>query len=251
MWFRRKKELTNCYILHNTKTVESISKSEIFELFSSYFQNNFNFQFKKASCLTERYKDISGDPNKIGKKLSETGEQIIMFNLFFEAIAEAPPDVYVGFHVSRTNRIMISIQENFLPFDFLDFINEIRAVFDIEYGYSFSGRSDKYIMTFESGDKEVAKYVEGVKMTKDNDLERWGFNSEKIGEGYFRDVFPINVLSPKHLNNTINGRPISEVIKENKLGTLTPLSNEIAYWTLNENELKKAREIIYASEWMI
>ena len=57
----------------------------------------------------------------------------------------------------------------------------------------------------------------------------------------FRDFFRYNVLNQHHLDKKINGNDLETFIETHSHGQLTPIYHEVWLWTLNEEQLKKAR----------
>lgn len=251
MWFFKENPRGICYVLNNVAEETSFDKIAILNFFEQYFYQTYNIKFSNGYYLTEKFKDESGDIEKINKKIEDKKDIIISFNAFNLIEDTDYYKICVSLNLSKLNNIYIIIKYEIINFDFKDFITQVNKYFKSQYGYVFSGRLDKYFNTFIFGDTESSKYVEGTTKTNRDDLMQWRFNCEKLADGYFRDIFPINIVSNKHIENKIGNKSIKEIIIENKLGQLEHIIDDIFYWNLDDKQLKQAREILYKTDYVI
>jgi hypothetical protein len=60
-------------------------------------------------------------------------------------------------------------------------------------------------------------------------------------KGYFRDVYPANLLSTAHVNAQLSGK---ETLLTAGLGKLTPIDDGLWLWTVSDEELPRARSAL-------
>jgi hypothetical protein len=63
-------------------------------------------------------------------------------------------------------------------------------------------------------------------------------NQKRHLQGWFRDVYPVNLLSEQHVNANL-GEGIT--LQTAKLGTLTPVTSNQWIWEVSEGEIDTAR----------
>jgi hypothetical protein len=251
MWFFKEKQYADCFVLNNTNISSQIDKKSLYDFIEQYFKTKYNFEFNHTGYISSRYKVYSGEMKKYRTEVINNIKELIRFDLTYYEKGIEYSIVEVNLYTSNINGITITLKRGKLPFDFFDFIFNINKFFKVEYGYYFWGPIEKQIMTFEAGDSEKGKYVNDATKTSKDDINSWRFNSEKINEGYFRDIFEINVLSERHINNLIEGITLKEIIKKKNIGNIEKIAEGVYFWKLNQKELVLARKIVYDANLIV
>lgn len=128
--------------------------------------------------------------------------------------------------------------------------------------------SNKYIANFDFG---FINYMDQKKLPEyynigisDSDLSRnekdkirsWNlnFNLEdgQYKPGDLRDVYPYNIISELHLNRNVHGQTLESWIKSDPShGTLEKISDTHWLWTVEDQHIPKAQEVLSSAHLLV
>lgn len=90
---------------------------------------------------------------------------------------------------------------------------------------------------------------------EDEELRRWSqdlLHTRRFEQGYFRSVFPLNILSHRHLTKQIGASDVQTKIKSGLLpGKLEYLEPGLAIWLVDENQIALARTILQENHLLV
>jgi hypothetical protein len=119
-----------------------------------------------------------------------------------------------------------------------------------EYGFGFERASSMGPMLYSVGVPSTvgANDEEWAAVHRDTPaIVRWSNDvgngkSNRFRRGLMRDVYPLNILSDKHLSNAIDGQTLKDWITTGGRGILRPMSGSMFSWQLSSDELPKCRD---------
>jgi hypothetical protein len=82
-------------------------------------------------------------------------------------------------------------------------------------------------------------------------VRRWRIDrssEEKWLRGWFRDVYPHQLLNPEHMAVRL---PDGRSLLESGVGTFTPCGKDRGWWSVDESELASAREMLTAASRLL
>jgi len=148
----------------------------------------------------------------------------------------------------RRSEMGVSWDDTLLSWDeeiFLPLVSEICSLFEPKYGYVFQRK-------FSLG---PAAYTAGVitgihhPHPEIDEITAWGI----IGRGnhslykphFIRDVYPLNFLSPQHLEGPVGGQSLRQWIESDPArGTLAPVVGNLTAWTVDPAHIPALREAL-------
>jgi hypothetical protein len=91
-----------------------------------------------------------------------------------------------------------------------------------------------------------------IETTIIGDWKRDRLNNNSFIIGMFRNIYPYNIINNKHLENTVEGKKMSEWIYDSeKRGNLSELNENLYLWTIKESNLLYVRDHIAKENLLI
>lgn len=238
-----------CYYLYSFDYDPS-NNEQLFTFFRNYFQSILGRDFSYVDFYDEKYSPNFTRIEKGLKKLEGRYKSQIHLALYDQDTRENKNGLYLQFNLGKTVRLCVVVSDQF-NIDFTDLCRQYSKWTNILYGFRYDVDVNYFAFSFGIGDAQRTIKASNIIRSTQDDIWRWVNNSNKIQDGFFRDVLPENILTTKHLENRINGATIQEVIAEQKLGRVLQISEGLFHWELDKEQLKRARAILYSSEYMI
>lgn len=133
---------------------------------------------------------------------------------------------------------------------FNEMIRSLVSLHEWDYGWAIIRDRDKAIEAYTCGD--------GIEqgMTKHDEelLDLWyktSYSETEKRKSHLRDIYPINILTSKHLSFPILGETLRDFIQGNKNSELTPLSDNLWIWKIKTEHLPKIRKATQKSGLLI
>ena len=247
MFFNTKKEeyhTGRCFVFYSFEFNRQ-NTHLLFDFLRVYFADKFNVDYKFAGYYNESYKEHYGSRRSVWPEMfKETWSNLVNFNFSDRDVRDNNLSVLVEFIITRPVTLTVVLSEGHSGFDLKDFTKKLFPVFRVVYGFAYRVKIDQWATAYAYGNWQNVKNVAGVERKSRVNMESWRVNCEKVSQGFFRDIFDENVVSDKHLQNSLRGKFIKDHILEG-LGTLELIVDGIYLWKLQQSELQKARKIIY------
>jgi len=215
----------------------------LLDLVFNYFSKSLNIKF--IGFYDEKYKDNYGKSNLILEKIKWAKyNEIVNFSMDDEDIRNK--NRTFGFEFNFTHPVIISIclSDQHTFFNVQEFISTIYPFFKPLYGFSYSVEIEQWAAAYALGDWQHLKGVSDKIMIAKEAIQSWAKNCEKIKEGYIRDIYTTNILSVKSLTNTINKKPLKELIEGENIGKLIQINEDLFIWELGQLALADIRAIV-------
>lgn len=246
----KKRASTKCIVLYTFEYSRADTK-ELFEHLINYFKDNYQVEFKYGGYYDEKYEDNYGAFSSIYSRFSrQRSDEIVNFSLDTDNLIEKRRTMGVEFNISRPIHITLFFPD-WTEFDISDFVNRMLYLFKPVYGFSYSTSSSYWITAYAIGDWQHSKDVLDIERLSRKHIARWQAGCEKTQSGYIRDVYHENIISQKHLTKLINSKSLEQFIKEDNVGSLQIINQELNFWKLDDLQLQKARKYLYGSEIVI
>jgi len=243
--FNKRKINGKCYVLYCFKYDQNTT-IHLFNFLLKYFDEQINMTFKYMGFYDKHYINNYGKLEVIRNKIEPSKwNEILNITLDLADMrgseGEIESKIRVDFGITRPIEIFVVIS-NEIKFDFSNFTNQINTYFKSIYGFSYDVDINFWPTAYAVTDWDHAKENPSMKWLVKDDLARFSKGCEKLQEGYIRDVYKENVLSPIHLNRMVNGRKLSEIIVTEDIGSLKSINEELILWKLNDEVLNAARK---------
>lgn len=238
-----------CYFLY-AMSFDSNKNQEFFISFKKYFEEKYSLKFS--------YIDFHDDGFGMHYMKTETGiqklagkfQKQIHLSLYDGDLRKKENSFNFEFDISKPVMLNV-VAANKFEFDIVDLCKQYSNWTDVFYGFSYNVDMKYYPASFGIGDHERVLKLSNIEKAGKEEMKRWNKDFASVNSGFFRDVFEENILNSSHLNLQIDGLDFSAYINQNALGELSAISNGLYCWKLNDNQLLKARQLIYASKFVL
>jgi hypothetical protein len=248
--FSAKRTLTKCVVLYSFRYDRKLTQ-DLFDFIIEYFKENYSVQFKYLGFYDEKYDDKYGKYDTNYPKIKKAKwDELVNISLDVENLRDKKRSICVEFNITRPVHLTVVLNEE-ISFDFKSFVERVYPFFKAEYGFNYDSYDNYWATAYAIGDREHGKEVHNIKRLSKEHFEQWLSKCEKISEGFLRDIYEENVLSTAQLNHSINGRSLKEFIVSENMGELSMINNDVFFWKLNDDQLKKCREILYKTDLLI
>lgn len=241
-----------CYVVY-CFNYDQNTTNHLFDFLLKYFDEQVNVLFRYMGFYDERYNDSYGELGMMRKKIDPSKwRDIISITLDTSdmRVTGSENKACIDFSITRPIETIIVIPDE-SEFNFPDFTSDFFRIFRTIYGFSYDVDVHYWPTAYAKIDWEHARKNPSMKDLSKEDLARFSKNCEKIQEGFIRDVYKENILSPIHLNRMVNGQKLSELIESEKIGQLSSINEDLFFWELKEDEVKKTKERINKSGLII
>lgn len=249
-FFVKKELVSRCFALY-TFEYDRSSTEPLFHFLFSYFKKQLNIDFKYLGFYDESYKDVYGKTELVIKKLQKVEwNEVVNITLDDDDIRSNRRKVSVEFNITRPILTTIVIPEEYV-FDFGNFVENYYVFFNVIYGFSYMANIYEWPTAYANGDWQHAKNISPISRSSNEILQNWCTNCDRIQTGFLRDVYEENLINKNHLEKEINGRSLRQFIADNNLGVLHQINDFIFFWRLEDNQLGKARDLLYNTAILI
>jgi len=148
----------------------------------------------------------------------------------------------------------ITIDNGILPFSkdiFYKIVKDLCGFIQPKYGYCLQHRFTQgasfYPYGICSGD---------ISEEESDDIAKWA-NEYKYEDGSYktgdlRDIYSINILCPSHLDRQVGSQSLHDwICASPQNGELTPLTDELWFWWIEESEISRIREALKPHDLLV
>ncbi len=154
--------------------------------------------------------------------------------------------VGILFKNSGGTRIIITTEKRILFNSFaqlLEWSKQMHTFFHYNYGIIYEKKTS------------IAATLYGIGLIKESFWRRWKYaelqllwdqSQYKTEQGYFRDIYPWNLLNQNHLQIVLDGKTLAEHIQDSpkNWGSLQSINEQIWLWTLTKKQIKSVKKVL-------
>lgn len=252
----------NCVVLHDFDTPNPERVKQWFEYTVKFFEEN-GVVPNRSSGTKRSKQNISFE--RAVKQYENQGFQDLE-DIWFGAL---PPTnynsdiediifgTYLNSNLNKKNKTLVLVFDNqIVSFErtIIDKLaTDLSQFFNPKYGYAYQREFKKGPTWYPFG---VIGGNDDIGREEERKIGEWGrryhANNNRYKTGDLRDIYPMNLLSTAHQNNTVNEVPFFDWIRENpKHGTLTELTKNLWAWWVEPEEIPAVREELRPTGWVI